>query len=47
MVEDVDATCDQLIARGAELINGPMDRPWGIRTASLIDPNGYVWEIAT
>jgi catechol 2,3-dioxygenase-like lactoylglutathione lyase family enzyme len=47
MVEDIDVTCAELTARGAELLNGPMDRPWGIRTASLIDPNGYVWEIAT
>ena len=24
--------------RGVELLNGPMDRPWGIRTASFRDP---------
>ncbi|MFH9400536.1 hypothetical protein ACH4JS_12170 [Streptomyces sp. NPDC017638] len=26
--------------------NGPMDRPWGIRTASFEDPGGHIWEIA-
>ena len=45
-VDDVDAMCAELISRGVELLNGPMDRPWGIRTASFRDPAGYVWEIA-
>ncbi len=46
-VDDVDAMCDELRARGVELLNGPMDRPWGIRTASFRDPGGHIWEIAT
>ena len=45
-VDDVDATCAELMARGVELLNGPMDRPWGIRTASFRDPGGHIWEIA-
>ena len=45
-VDDVDALCAELIARGVELLNGPMDRPWGIRTASFVDPGGHIWEIA-
>lgn len=45
-VEDVDAMCAELIRRGVELLNGPMDRPWGIRTASFMDPAGCIWEIA-
>ena len=45
-VDDVDAMCAELTKRGVELLNGPMDRPWGVRTASFIDPSGYVWEIA-
>jgi catechol 2,3-dioxygenase-like lactoylglutathione lyase family enzyme len=45
-VEDVDAMCADLTARGVELLNGPMDRPWGIRTASFRDPGGHIWEIA-
>lgn len=45
-VEDVDAMCAELERRGVELLNGPMDRPWGIRTASFRDPGGHIWEIA-
>jgi catechol 2,3-dioxygenase-like lactoylglutathione lyase family enzyme len=45
-VDDVDATCEELARRGVVLLNGPMDRPWGIRTASFRDPGGHIWEIA-
>ena len=45
-VDDVDAMCVELISRGVKLLNGPMDRPWGIRTASFMDPAGHIWEIA-
>jgi lactoylglutathione lyase len=46
-VEDADATCRLLRERGVELLNGPMDRPWGARTASFRDPAGHIWEIAS
>jgi catechol 2,3-dioxygenase-like lactoylglutathione lyase family enzyme len=45
-VDDVDAMCAELASRGVELLNGPIDRPWGIRTASFRDPGGHIWEIA-
>lgn len=45
-VDDVDATCDLLAARGVPLLNGPIDRPWGIRTASFRDPAGHIRRIA-
>jgi catechol 2,3-dioxygenase-like lactoylglutathione lyase family enzyme len=45
-VEDVDAMCAELASLGVELLSGPMDRPWGIRTASFTDPAGQIWEIA-
>lgn len=45
-VDDVDAMCEELIARGVELLNGPVDRPWGVRTASFRDPGGHIWELA-
>jgi uncharacterized glyoxalase superfamily protein PhnB len=38
--------CADLTSRGVKLLNGPMDRPWGIRTAAFADPAGHVWEIA-
>lgn len=45
-VEDVDALCAELTARGVVLLNGPLDRPWGVRTASFRDPGGHIWELA-
>jgi catechol 2,3-dioxygenase-like lactoylglutathione lyase family enzyme len=45
-VDDVDAMCAELTSRGVQLLNGPMDRPWGVRTASFRDPGGHIWEIA-
>ena len=45
-VDDVDAVCDELARKGVPLLNGPMDRPWGVRTASFTDPSGHIWEIA-
>jgi lactoylglutathione lyase len=45
-VEDLNSVCEELTRRGVTLLNGPMDRPWGIRTASFTDPGGHIWEIA-
>ena len=45
-VDDVNAACAELASRGVELLNGPVDRPWGVRTASFADPGGHIWEIA-
>jgi catechol 2,3-dioxygenase-like lactoylglutathione lyase family enzyme len=45
-IDDVDAMCAVLGERGVALLNGPIDRPWGIRTASFMDPGGHIWEIA-
>jgi lactoylglutathione lyase len=45
-VDDVDAECDALAAKGVALLNGPMNREWGQRTASISDPDGHIWEIA-
>src|SRR5262245_29488286 len=45
-VDDTDAVCAGLADRGVELLNGPIDRPWGVRTAAFADPDGHVWEVA-
>jgi len=45
-VNDVDAVCDEPARRGVELLNGPVDRPWGMRTAAFADPDGHIWEVA-
>ena len=43
---DTDAVCAELNRLGITLLNGPIDRPWGRRTAAFADPSGHVWEIA-
>jgi catechol 2,3-dioxygenase-like lactoylglutathione lyase family enzyme len=45
-VDDVDSVCVELVQRGVQLLNGPVDRPWGKRTAAFTDPAGTVWEVA-
>ena len=45
-VDDADAVCAQLESRGVTLLNGPIDRAWGMRTAAFADPAGHVWEVA-
>jgi catechol 2,3-dioxygenase-like lactoylglutathione lyase family enzyme len=45
-VADVDVIAAELGRRGVTLLNGPIDRPWGVRTVALADPAGHVWELA-
>ena len=45
-VDDADAACADLAKHGVELLNGPVNREWGMRTASFTDPDGHIWEIA-
>ncbi len=45
-VTDVDAICRELASKGVKPKSGPIDRPWGIRTANFEDPSGNIWEIA-
>jgi len=45
-VDDANAVVAKLEAHGVKLLNGPVDRPWGRRTAAFADPSGFVWEIA-
>lgn len=45
-VGDADAAAAELATRGVELLNGPVDRDWGMRTACFADPDGHIWEIA-
>jgi catechol 2,3-dioxygenase-like lactoylglutathione lyase family enzyme len=46
IVDDVDAVCEELGGHGVELLSGPANRPWGMRTATFADPAGHIWEIA-
>ena len=45
-VDDVDAAHAALVARGVTFLNGPIDRPWRMRTAAFADPSGHCWELA-
>lgn len=45
-VDDADAACKELKSRGVELLNGPIDRPWGVRTAAFSDADSHIWEVA-
>jgi uncharacterized glyoxalase superfamily protein PhnB len=45
-VDDCDAAVELVRSRGVELLNGPVDRPWGVRTAAFADPDGHAWELA-
>ena len=46
-VGDVDAAHERLSGRGVPFLNGPMDRPWGPRTATFADPSGHCWEVSS
>ena len=50
-VEDCDSLYNRALQAGAKAAEGPMghmqDQFWGDRAGSLIDPEGYVWTIAT
>jgi lactoylglutathione lyase len=45
-VDDTDAVCAELTSRRVSLLNGPMNREWGMRTAAFTDPDGHIWEVA-
>ncbi len=43
-VPDVQAVYERLKRHGIRL-NGPLDRPWGLRTINFTDPAGHSWEV--
>ena len=45
-VDDADAACAHLATQGVGLLNGPLNREWGVRTAAFADPDGNIWELA-
>jgi uncharacterized glyoxalase superfamily protein PhnB len=40
-LSDVDESFKQHVANGAEIIEPPLDRPWGLRQYVIRDINGY------
>jgi catechol 2,3-dioxygenase-like lactoylglutathione lyase family enzyme len=45
-VADANLQAERLSALGVQLVNGPMDRWWGVRTLLFADPDGHLWEFA-
>lgn len=41
-VRDVDAEYERLAAAGVELFEAPIDKPWGLREARVLDPDRLV-----
>jgi PhnB protein len=46
-VEDVDATVERALARGATLVRPVETQFWGDRIGWVLDPSGHMWTIAT
>ncbi len=43
--KDLDAVFDQLQAKGAEIVQEPMDQPYGVRDCAVRDPAGNLLRI--
>jgi catechol 2,3-dioxygenase-like lactoylglutathione lyase family enzyme len=43
--DDLDATFDKLVAADAEIVQEPMDQPWGTRDCAVRDPSGNMLRI--
>jgi len=41
-LDDVDEYFEQISRRGADVIYGPVDEPWGCREIHVLDPNQHV-----
>ena len=41
-VDDVEALYDELVERGAELLDAPTDQAYGLRELRVRDPHGYI-----
>jgi uncharacterized glyoxalase superfamily protein PhnB len=44
-VDDVDAVCASARALGAEVLEEPVDRGYGERECTLVDPAGHRWQL--
>jgi catechol 2,3-dioxygenase-like lactoylglutathione lyase family enzyme len=43
--DDVDATFERVLASGAEVLQEPIDQPWGPRDCAFRDPSGNMVRI--
>jgi catechol 2,3-dioxygenase-like lactoylglutathione lyase family enzyme len=44
--DDLDATFERVRDSGAEILEEPADRPWGVRDCAVRDPSGNLVRIA-
>ncbi|WP_328328434.1 MULTISPECIES: VOC family protein [unclassified Streptomyces] len=44
--DDVDATFEKMLASGAEVLQEPIDQPWGPRDCAFRDPSGNMVRIS-
>jgi len=45
-VDDLDATFESVRASGAEVLQEPMDQPWGPRDCAFRDPSGNLVRVS-
>lgn len=46
-VQDVDHIARRMKERGGTLASEPADMPWGVRSFSFVDPDGFKWTISS
>ena len=46
-VDDIDATVALAVAAGATIRTPPQDADWGDRVATIVDPFGHIWALAS
>ncbi len=46
-IDDVDTTVARAVEAGSILRTEPQDAGWGDRVATIIDPFGHIWALAT
>jgi predicted enzyme related to lactoylglutathione lyase len=46
-VDDVDAEVTHVLRQGHPLAEPLTDRPWGLRDARLLDPDGWYWRLTS
>jgi len=47
VVPDVDAAYALLTSRAVKFVEPPTDKPWGLRTATFLDPAGYTLTVTS
>lgn len=43
--EALQEALDAVVEAGGRVVTGPVDRPWGVRTAYFADPEDNIWEL--